>query len=264
MKHNYFFKKTLFLSVFLLSVLMNAQVGIGTTSPNSDSMLDVYSANKGVLLPRVPLSSATLSAPLASHVMGMMVYNTTITNGLSSGIYIDDGTQWMKPAISTIGDIKHSFYPADHNGWYLLDGRILTSLSVSARANATTLGFATNLPNAVDKFLKAKDAVETLGNSGGSATITIGQANLPNVNFTGTTDVTGAHTHSYTDQGDTTISSISLLGIGSGADNTSGSYTTGSSGSHSHTATVSSGGSNTPITNEPAHIVTNIFVYLGT
>lgn len=264
MKHNYLLKKTLLLSVFLLSILMNAQVGIGTASPNPNSILDVYSTDKGVLLPRIPLSSTTLSAPLASQVMGMMVYNTSITNGLSSGIYISDGAQWVKPAVLTIGDIKHSFYPTDHNGWYLLDGRVLTSLSASAHNNATILGFATNLPNAVDKFLKAKDAVETLGNSGGNATITINQTNLPNVNFTGTTDVTGAHTHSYTDQGDTTISSISLLGIGSGADNTSGSYTTGSSGSHSHTATVSSGGSNTPITNEPAHIVTNIFVYLGT
>jgi hypothetical protein len=137
-------------------------------------------------------------------------------------------------------------------------------LSANAQANAATLGFSGNLPNATDRFLKANDGTETLGSTGGSATIVVGQANLPNVNFTGTTNVAGAHTHSYTDQGDTTIINLGLVGLGTGADNTSGSYTTGSAGNHSHTVTVASGGSNTPIVNEPAHIVTNIFVYLGT
>lgn len=264
MGEKYILKRVIFILTFLSSSFVFAQVGIGTTTPNADSVLDITSTDKGVLLPRIPLTSAGSAAPMSSKVPGMMIYNTTSGSGLMPGIYFNDGASWQKPSVTGIGDIKYSFNPADHNGWYLLDGRALSSLSANAQANATALGFSGNLPNATDRFLKATDGSETLGNTGGSATIVVGQANLPNVNFTGTTNSTGAHTHSYTDQGDTTISSISLLGLGTGADNTSGSYTTGSAGNHSHTVTVASGGSNTPIANEPAHIVTNIFVYLGT
>lgn len=264
MEEKYSLKRAICIFTVLSSSFVFAQVGIGTTTPNADSALDISSTDKGVLLPRVPLSSVDSSAPLSSNVSGMMIYNTTTGSGLMPGIYFNDGGSWQKPAITNIGDIKYSFNPADHNGWYLLNGRALSSLSANAQVNAAAMGFSGNLPNATDRFLKANDGSETLGNTGGSATIIVGQANLPNVNFTGTTNSTGAHTHSYTDQGDTTISSISLLGIGTGADNTSGSYTTGSAGNHSHTVSVASGGSNTPIANEPAHIVTNIFVYLGT
>jgi hypothetical protein len=264
MTKNYTLKITLFIFMFLFASFAFAQVGIGTTTPNSSAILEIVSTDKGVLMPRVALSSMTLATPLASHIAGMMVYNTTAGGDLSSGIYINDGIGWTKPAITSFGDVKYSFIAIDHNGWYLLNGRVLTSLSDTAQAKATALGFSGNLPNATDRFLKAKDGAEILGNTGGSSTITVNQANLPNVNFTGTTNATGDHTHSYTDLGDTTISSLGLLGIGTGADNTSGSYATGSSGNHSHTTTVSSGGSNTPISNEPAYIVTNIFVYLGT
>lgn len=264
MKQQYILKRVLCIFTILSSSFIFAQVGIGTTTPNPDSVLDISSTNKGVLLPRIPLTSAGSSAPLASNVSGMLVYNTTSGSGLMPGFYFNDGASWQKPAITSVGDIKYSFNPADHNGWYLLDGRALSSLSANAQANAATLGFSGNLPNATDRFLKANDGTETLGNTGGSATIVVAQANLPNVNFTGTTNTTGAHTHSYTDQGDTTIINLGLVGLGTGADNTSGSYTTGSAGNHSHTVTVASGGTNTPIVNEPAHIVTNIFVYLGT
>lgn len=264
MKKNYILKRAIGIFIVLQSSFLMAQVGIGTTSPNPDSVLDIYSTTKGVLLPRVPLSSAGSSAPLSTNVSGMLLYNTTSGSGLMPGVYFNDGGAWQKPAINNIGDIKYSFSNTDHNGWYLLDGRALSTLSANAQANAATLGFSGNLPNATDRYLKANDGTETLGNQGGSSSIVVSQANLPNVNFTGTTNTTGAHTHSYSDHGDTTIINLGLVGLADGADNTTGSYTTGSAGNHSHTVSVASGGSNTPITNKPAYIVTNIFVYLGT
>ena len=261
-------RKTLLLPFFLSSYCTIAQVGIGTTSPDPDSVLEISSADSGLLLPRISLSSTNLSTPLANHVSGMVIYNTTSCGGgstaVSPGIYYNNGTSWISLGIVTVGDIKYSFSSSDHGGWYLLNGRALISLSTNAQNNAAVLGFSGNLPNATDRFLKANNGSETLGSTGGNSTITISQANLPNVNFTGTTNSGGAHTHTFSDHGDSSINA-SLLGVGLGAVTavSSGSYTTDSSGSHSHTATVSSGGSSTPINNEPAHIVTNIFVYLG-
>lgn len=49
------------------------------------------------------------------------------------------------------GDIKPSFRTADHSGWYLMDSRAISTLSANARA----LCFATNLPNADNRVMKA-------------------------------------------------------------------------------------------------------------
>ncbi|WP_419868706.1 hypothetical protein [Chryseobacterium sp. CT-SW4] len=71
-----------------------AQVGINTSNPNADAVLDLVSDNKGFLPPRIALTSTSLPSPLASHVAGMVVYNTSSINGLSPGLYINDGTKW--------------------------------------------------------------------------------------------------------------------------------------------------------------------------
>ena len=50
-----------------------AQVGIGTTSPDPSSILDISSTSKGVLIPRMTTSERDA---ITSPVNGLMVYNT--------------------------------------------------------------------------------------------------------------------------------------------------------------------------------------------
>lgn len=50
-----------------------AQVGIGTTTPDASSILDVESSDKGVLIPR--LNTTQINA-IANPANGLMVYNT--------------------------------------------------------------------------------------------------------------------------------------------------------------------------------------------
>lgn len=74
-----------------------AQVGIGTTSPNSSAVLDVVSTNRGILFPRVALTDTSLSTPLAAHVAGMAVYNIAApVNDVSPGLYYNDGSKWIR------------------------------------------------------------------------------------------------------------------------------------------------------------------------
>ncbi|NQY30725.1 MAG: hypothetical protein HRT69_14805 [Flavobacteriaceae bacterium] len=47
-------KKLLVSRVLLITYLKEGQVGIGTTSPNSDAVLDITSTTSGLLLPRLP------------------------------------------------------------------------------------------------------------------------------------------------------------------------------------------------------------------
>lgn len=106
----------------------------------------------------------------------------------------------------------------------------------------------------------------TAGGSGGASTVTLVQANLPNVNFShsltaashthssgtyeaeshthgagtyaGVTSTDGSHSHDYTDSGQGTVSDRAGGGGTDVADNVSDSETTSTDGSHSHTIDV--------------------------
>lgn len=69
----------------------NAAVGIGTTAPNTSAILDISSTNKGVLIPKVALTSSTDQIAIASPALGLFVYNTT-TNANGPGITVNTGT----------------------------------------------------------------------------------------------------------------------------------------------------------------------------
>lgn len=270
--------------MFLISNVCSSQVGIGTTTPDNNAVLDLVSSNEGVLISRISLTSVSNSSPLSNHVSGMIVYNTT-NSGTGNeivfpGFYYNNGQQWIRleTFANELGDVKHGIMLGDHNGWYLLNGRNVNTLPVKAKSNAIALGFTSNLPNANDSFLKGKAGLETIGTSGGSNNRILVQENLPNVMFSGTTNSTGAHSHNYEDKyhGSTENLNIvtGLLGILSGVvlnimNNDVGSPVVSNdigisslAGSHNHTVTINTGGSSAPLP-LPAHLVVNTFVYLG-
>ena len=86
-----------FLIILFISFTLNAQVGIGTTTPNG--ALDIESANNGLLIPRVALTdltTLTVLTPTASE----MVYNTTSNGTVEPGYYylFDNGVtlEWVR------------------------------------------------------------------------------------------------------------------------------------------------------------------------
>lgn len=263
---------------WLLPVSTFAQVGINTDNPNTDSYLELVASDKGLLIPRLNLVAVNNSLPLSAHVAGMMVYNTgssgTGENIVYPGLYINSGTSWerLEPNTTQIGEVKYSFASADHDGWYLLNGRAKTTLSATAQTAASSIGYGANIPDATDRLLKTVNTAETVATQGGSNTFTISQAQLPNVNFTGTTSSDGSHTHqvdSY--QGNQNVgllstSILTLFTIHTVAENDNVvtiNRTTNTSATHTHTVTVNSGGTGATVTRLPAYLSTNVFVYLG-
>ncbi len=89
--------KTLFysLSLFLVTIEVQSQIGIGTTLPNPNSILDLTTTNRGFLLPRIALTNTTSPAPLTAFVAGMTLYNTALTGDVSPGIYFSNCTSWI-------------------------------------------------------------------------------------------------------------------------------------------------------------------------
>jgi len=82
--------KKLLLPIVLIAFSYPAftQVGVGTTTPDASSILDVTSTSKGFLAPRMTAAQRTV---IASPATGLMVYQTDGT----SGFYYYNGTAWV-------------------------------------------------------------------------------------------------------------------------------------------------------------------------
>ena len=92
-----------YVTVLLLSlfaITTNAQVGIGTTTPNASSNLDIVSTNRGLLIPRIVLTATNVAAPITTPATSLLIYNTaTAGAGLTAvtpGYYYWSGLQWER------------------------------------------------------------------------------------------------------------------------------------------------------------------------
>src|ERR1019366_4524909 len=74
-----------FFVLFLISA--NAQVGVGTQTPDASAQLDITSTTKGLLVPRMTASERAL---IASPAEGLMVYQTDAM----AGFYFYKGGTW--------------------------------------------------------------------------------------------------------------------------------------------------------------------------
>lgn len=92
-------KKILFL--FLISVSVFAQTGIGTNTPHTSAKLDVSATNKGFLPPRVTITSSTDVLTIPSPAEGLLVYNRGSV-GLQAGYYYWNGANWATIATATL------------------------------------------------------------------------------------------------------------------------------------------------------------------
>jgi hypothetical protein len=90
-------KKIVLIIVFTW-VQLNAQTGIGTTTPNASAKLEVYATNKGFLPPRIALTGTLDAVTIASPATGLVIYNTvtagTSPNNVLPGYYYWDGAKW--------------------------------------------------------------------------------------------------------------------------------------------------------------------------
>lgn len=91
------YKITLIFLVFICNLeITKAQIGIGTTSPEPSSVLDISSSDKGVLIPRVSLTSTNVALPITNPVNGLMVYNANVVNDVVVGFYYWENSEWVK------------------------------------------------------------------------------------------------------------------------------------------------------------------------
>ncbi|MCL9805842.1 hypothetical protein NAT51_09930 [Flavobacterium amniphilum] len=100
-------RKITFLSIISLFTFITAhsQVGIGTTTPSTSSMLEIKSTNSGLLIPRINLTSSTDNTTIASPATSLLVYNTSSSADLTPGFYYWDGS-WKALSGSSVPPVS--------------------------------------------------------------------------------------------------------------------------------------------------------------
>ena len=94
------FKFIIVFAGLFLSIHLQAQTGIGTTTPHASAKLDVSATNKGFLPPRVTLTSNTDASTIPSPAEGLLVYNLGSV-GLQAGYYYWNNANWATIATAT-------------------------------------------------------------------------------------------------------------------------------------------------------------------
>jgi hypothetical protein len=181
-----FIKITLIIAgIFLNTTNITAQIGTTNNNPSPTAALDLTSTlNKGILIPRVSLSSTTDVTTVAAPTTSMLVYNTqagiTGTGALGVGYYYYDGTIWKKLI---------AFNDTDDN----LGNHIATAdLNMQANkiAFARADGLKVALTDNVDGPLFSHNGGWVHNTQLGYKTVGAGQAAFSNYSGTGNTTVT--------------------------------------------------------------------------
>lgn len=76
------------------TILIHAQVGIGTPNPDPSAMLQINSKNKGMLLPSVALVSSTDQITVQNPAEGLIVWNNGSGTLAETGFYYWSKSKW--------------------------------------------------------------------------------------------------------------------------------------------------------------------------
>jgi hypothetical protein len=123
---------------------LNAQTGIGTTTPNASARLEVAATDKGFLLPRMTAAQRGL---IPSPANGLLVYQTDATNGF----YVNTGTPaapiWTRVGmdwVRTGNDLSYTLGNVSTTG-NLTGGNVSASTISGFAANVATISAGYNL-----------------------------------------------------------------------------------------------------------------------
>lgn len=169
--------------IFLLSNAF-AQVGIGTTSPDPSSILDVQSNDKGLLIPR--MTTIQIDG-ITSPAEGLMVYNTNV-NCLQINFGSSSTPNWncMQGSTLSVDCATNGF-----EGTYMVgDAFTVTNKLSITITNSSSASVDLNFANS-DVTLEGITGVSVGSVSPTSATLTAGQSQLIEYTLTGTPTSSG-------------------------------------------------------------------------
>lgn len=159
---------------------VNAQTGIGTTTPNASAKLEVSASDKGFLPPRVALTATNVFTPItgtAASATGLLIYNTASAgnapNNVVPGYYYWNGTLWVQIASGLIIDNSKttgfSLAATDNNKVFLITSATAITVTVP---NSLPVGFNCQLIQGGAGAITLSGSSVTLNSSNGFTTRT--------------------------------------------------------------------------------------------
>ena len=136
--------------IFGVSLCLNAQVGIGTTSPNQSAVFELSSDTKGFLPPRITNAQrGNISSPAA----GLIIYNTD-----TECIQYYNGTGWYDPCC------KNSVDNGINNFNFLvrIDPTVASAVTAMNIADGTSAGVNASNNDYVYKLTSSSPGAEEL------------------------------------------------------------------------------------------------------
>jgi hypothetical protein len=102
MKKRFFFIVCSLLAWFITT---SQNVGINATggSPNASAGLDVDFTNKGLLIPRIELTSTGDNTTISNPATSLLVFNTASTGDVTPGYYYWGGSAWVRLSTGSSG-----------------------------------------------------------------------------------------------------------------------------------------------------------------
>lgn len=183
----------------------------------------------------------------------------------------------------TVGDTKTSYVALDHLGWLICDGRSLPIADYGILFSVIGYTFGGsgsnfNLPAAAGRVIGISGTgagltVRSSGDTTGTETHQLTVPEMPIHNHTGTTDVSGTHTHTSNSSSTLGLMSVTGNNTANSVDNSTGeadlyvaptALTINSNGAHAHTFTTGNTGSSLAHNNmQPTIFMGNLFIYSG-
>jgi microcystin-dependent protein len=181
-----------------------------------------------------------------------------------------------------IGDMKHSARISDFCGWLLCDGRSVDRVMyhelyelIGTRFGSTS-ATTFNIPDCRGRILGSVNSSHAAGSTVGAETHTLTVPELASHTHDGTTATSGEHTHAHNapgGQNNTGLTIANGAGTAINSDSSQGELnvftlprelTINNNGSHTHTFTSNSTGTNQPFNiMQPTIYVGNVFIYYG-
>ncbi|MCG2610349.1 tail fiber domain-containing protein [Flavobacterium sp. SM15] len=168
-----FIRFSIFALVFVINTTVQAQVGIGTTTPNSSSVLDVTSTTAGLLTPRMTMAQRNA---ITTPATGLLIYQTDNT----PGFYYYNSSAWV---------------PFGGSGWGLT-GNAGTTVGTNFLGTTDNQDFAIKTNN-TEAIRVKNDGKIGIGNTAPSSKIHITGTTVPGVTG-GTTNLINQNFSSYT------------------------------------------------------------------
>ncbi|PIA81230.1 hypothetical protein BFR04_14670 [Gaetbulibacter sp. 4G1] len=159
----------LFVLIFVLPANVFSQVGIGTTSPNASSILDISSTTQGLLAPRM---TTTQRLAISTPAEGLLVFDIN----LDAFYYYDvDSVEWKKMITSTnyrdnyVLVKSEADFPAASGGIITLDENVLYEINGNiTMTNSIDLNNATIIGHDIgEDILTMATGTLFVGNKGG-------------------------------------------------------------------------------------------------